>query len=131
MMGAQAHREGANDPATAPFQQSENYAQVPTSPAMSDGAENGRPLYVPSPLNPHTTSDGTRRSVGNTSQRSGPPSRSSSMMLGQSGRSSGSNNTSYNEKDQQMQGIISGDIGGGFGPYPVRLACRRFSIALL
>lgn len=122
-MGTHENRPGANEPTTAPYQQNESYAQVPTSPAMSDGAENGRPLYVPSPLNPHTISDyeRTRRSVGNTSQKSGPPSRSSStMMLGLSARSSGSNGTSHNEKEEHMQGIMTGNIGGGFGPYPVR-----------
>ncbi|KAF9516003.1 glycoside hydrolase family 16 protein [Hydnum rufescens UP504] len=110
----------ANNPTTPPYQLGESYAQVPTSPGLSDSADNGRPLYVPSPLNPRTNSDydRMRRSVGPMSLRSGPPSQTSSTMLGLSARSSGSNGTSHNEKDQQMQGIMVGNIEGGLGPYP-------------
>lgn len=81
------------------------------------GAEGSRPVsYVLSPLNPQSAIDtGAQRRYPRNSTPS-PPSRDSSFVLG--GSSAVSNASGYNEKEQ-MQGILAGSIGAGYGPYPV------------
>lgn len=90
----------------------------PASPSPN-GPDSRSPRFASSPLNPRPT--GSSPSASGTSPPSSSGHGSSSRAPDRSLSQASTNSLSgIIEKDHPMRGVMAGNVGGGFSPYPVR-----------
>lgn len=104
-----SQRDGTRVPVVSPF------ADPSSSPELAPNSASRQPIRS-SPLNPRqSTSDNgrsKRRSLNGGSTSTQPPSRNSDLVpLSSSGSGS--------SESGELDGIQTGHIGAGYGPYPV------------
>jgi hypothetical protein len=103
-----------SSPSYSPASQHESLRPItPGNPVGSVGSSTRASSYVPSPLNPNANNSRSRPvSWGGNLEKLSAEGKAEGSGSAKSSNSSG-------ERGDSMRGIVSGTVGGGFGPYAV------------